>query len=68
MAYCNSLRLLLDGCPAIRDTFFMVGQPNEKKGLKDSRGEFKADPRYVRLLAPAPLFHSPGLLSPWEVH
>ncbi|XP_052020238.1 uncharacterized protein LOC127669996 [Apodemus sylvaticus] len=44
MAYCNSLRLLLDDCPAIRDTFFMVGQPNEKKGLKDSSGEFKADP------------------------
>lgn len=45
MACCNSLRLLLDDCPAIRDTFFMVGQPNEKKGLKDSRGDFKADPR-----------------------
>ncbi|XP_057617901.1 uncharacterized protein LOC130869617 [Chionomys nivalis] len=45
MAYCNSLRVLLDAFPTIRDTFFMVGQPNEKKGLKDSSGEFKADPR-----------------------
>lgn len=49
MAYCNSLRVLLDDFPTIRDTFFMVGQPNEK-GLKDSGGEFKADPRYARLL------------------
>ncbi|XP_035294296.1 uncharacterized protein Ccdc162p [Cricetulus griseus] len=45
MAYCNSLRVLLDDFPTIRDTFFMVGQPSEKKGLKDSSGEFKADPR-----------------------
>ncbi|XP_038196774.2 uncharacterized protein LOC119821713 [Arvicola amphibius] len=45
MAYCNSLRVLLDDFPSIRDTFFMVGQPNEKKDLKDSSGEFKADPR-----------------------
>ncbi|XP_041509550.1 uncharacterized protein LOC121449304 [Microtus oregoni] len=45
MAYCNSLRVLLDDFPTIRDTFFMVGQPNEKKSLKDSSGEFKADPR-----------------------
>lgn len=44
MAYCNSLRVLLDDFPTIRDTFFMVGQPNEK-GLKDSSGKFKADPR-----------------------
>ncbi|XP_036025159.1 LOW QUALITY PROTEIN: uncharacterized protein LOC118570606 [Onychomys torridus] len=45
MVYCNSLRVLLDDFPTIRDTFFMVGQPNEKKGLKDSGGEFKVDPR-----------------------
>ncbi|EDL99723.1 rCG58549 [Rattus norvegicus] len=46
MAYCNSLRVLLDGFPTIRDTFFMVGQANEKKGLKDSGGEVKADSSY----------------------
>ncbi|XP_075800920.1 uncharacterized protein LOC142833419 [Microtus pennsylvanicus] len=45
MAYCNSLRVLLDDFPTIRDTFFMVGKPNDKKSLKDSNGEFKADPR-----------------------
>ncbi|CAO2627889.1 Coiled-coil domain-containing protein 162 [Lemmus lemmus] len=45
MAYCNSLRVLLNDFPTIRDTFFMVGQPNETKGLEDSSGEFKADPR-----------------------
>ncbi|XP_040584075.1 uncharacterized protein LOC101831404 isoform X2 [Mesocricetus auratus] len=45
MAYGNSLRGLLEDLPTIRDTFFMVGQPNEKEGLKDSSGGFKADPR-----------------------
>ncbi|XP_051031282.1 uncharacterized protein LOC127215027 [Phodopus roborovskii] len=45
MAYCNSLRALLDDFPTVRDTFFMMGQPNEEKDLKDSSGEFKADPR-----------------------
>lgn len=61
MAYCNSLRVLLDDFPTIRDTFFMVGQPNEKKGLKDSSGEFKADPRYARLLKLVVLLPRPTL-------
>lgn len=61
MAYCNSLRVLLDDFPTIRDTFFMVGQPNEKKGLKDSSGEFKADPRYTRLLKLVVLLPRPAL-------
>lgn len=52
MAYCNSLRVLLDDFPTIRNTFFMVGQPNEKKGLKDSSGELKADSRHVEELLP----------------
>ncbi|XP_012877821.1 PREDICTED: transmembrane protein FLJ37396 [Dipodomys ordii] len=45
IAYCNSLRALLEDFPTIRDTFFMVGQPQEKKGLKDTKEDFKADPR-----------------------
>ncbi|XP_058163219.1 uncharacterized protein [Dasypus novemcinctus] len=46
MAYCNSLRALLEDFPTIRDTFFMVGQPQEKKGLRDTSKEgLKADPR-----------------------
>ncbi|XP_059257148.1 uncharacterized protein LOC132018346 [Mustela nigripes] len=45
MAYCNSLRALLEDFPTIRDTFFMVGQPQEKKGLRDSKEGLKADPR-----------------------
>ncbi|XP_045400102.1 uncharacterized protein LOC123633144 isoform X6 [Lemur catta] len=45
MAYCNSLRALLEDFPTIRDTFFMVGQPQEKKGPRDSKEGLKADPR-----------------------
>nr|XP_044613213.1 uncharacterized protein LOC106829732 isoform X1 [Equus asinus] len=45
MAYCNSLRALLDDFPTVRDTFFMVGKPQEKKGLRDSKEGLKADPR-----------------------
>ncbi|KAM5282564.1 LOW QUALITY PROTEIN: uncharacterized protein RBU33_014186 [Hipposideros larvatus] len=39
MAYCNSLRALLGDFPTIRDTFFLVGQPQEKKGLRDSKAD-----------------------------
>ncbi|XP_039725921.1 uncharacterized protein LOC120608203 [Pteropus medius] len=45
LAYCNSLRALLEDFPTIRDTFFMVGKPQEKKGLRDSKEGLKADPR-----------------------
>ncbi|XP_047413840.1 uncharacterized protein LOC124988397 isoform X2 [Sciurus carolinensis] len=45
MAYCNSLRAILEDFPTIRDTFFMVGQPQEKKGSSDSKEGLKADPR-----------------------
>ncbi|XP_027630930.1 uncharacterized protein CCDC162P [Tupaia chinensis] len=44
MAHCNSLRALLEGFPTIRNTFFMVGQPQEKKGLRDSQEGLQADP------------------------
>ncbi|XP_012924408.2 putative uncharacterized protein C6orf183 homolog isoform X3 [Heterocephalus glaber] len=45
MAYCNSLRALLEDFPIIRDTFFMVGQPQGKKGSRDPKEDLKADPR-----------------------
>nr|XP_045380629.1 coiled-coil domain-containing protein 162-like [Camelus bactrianus] len=45
MAYCNSLRARLNHFPTIRDTFFMLGQPQEKKGLRDSKEGLEADPR-----------------------
>ncbi|KAM6181754.1 uncharacterized protein O8D03_000195 [Erethizon dorsatum] len=45
MAYCNSLRALLEDFPVIKDTFFMMGQPQEKKGSRDFKEGLKADPR-----------------------
>ena len=45
IAYCNSLRALLDDFPTIRDTFFMVGQRQEKEELRDSNDGLKNDPR-----------------------
>ncbi|OWK01320.1 hypothetical protein Celaphus_00018879 [Cervus elaphus hippelaphus] len=50
IAYCNSLRALLDDFPTIRDTFFMVGQRQEKKGLRDSDDGLKNDPRWSESL------------------
>ncbi|XP_030051526.1 uncharacterized protein LOC115465264 [Microcaecilia unicolor] len=46
IACCTSLRALLDDFPTIRDMYFMLGQPNERKGDKDSSTEgLQADPR-----------------------
>ncbi|XP_055391214.1 coiled-coil domain-containing protein 162-like [Bubalus kerabau] len=45
IAYCNSLRALLDDFPTIRDSFFMVGQRQEKEELRDSNDGLKNDPR-----------------------
>ncbi|XP_006840055.1 PREDICTED: uncharacterized protein LOC102811325 [Chrysochloris asiatica] len=47
LAYCNSLRALLEDFPSIRNTFFMMGQPQEKKGLRDSKEGLKADFRLL---------------------
>nr|XP_019590619.1 PREDICTED: transmembrane protein FLJ37396 isoform X2 [Rhinolophus sinicus] len=48
MAYCNSLRALLEQFPTLRDTLFVMGQPQEKKGLRDSKESLKADPRSLQ--------------------
>ncbi|KAM5326228.1 LOW QUALITY PROTEIN: uncharacterized protein AAES06_013429 [Glossophaga mutica] len=45
MASCSSLRALLEDFPTIRDTFSMVGQPQEKKGLRDCKEGLKAEAR-----------------------
>ncbi|KAM8998877.1 uncharacterized protein ACOB8E_021202 [Sarcophilus harrisii] len=44
-AYCNSLRALLEDFPTIRNTFFMIGQPQERKRKKDSKESVQANPR-----------------------
>ncbi|XP_069092706.1 uncharacterized protein [Pleurodeles waltl] len=45
IANCNSLKALLEDFPTIRNTNFMIGQPQEKRGEKESREGLKADPR-----------------------
>ncbi|XP_074043407.1 uncharacterized protein LOC141487779 isoform X2 [Macrotis lagotis] len=45
IAYCNSLRALLEDFPTIRNTFFMIGQPQEGKREKDSKECVQANPR-----------------------
>nr|XP_040139111.1 uncharacterized protein LOC101969599 isoform X5 [Ictidomys tridecemlineatus] len=68
MAHCNSLRVLLEDFPTIRDTFFMVGQPQEKKGSSDSKEGLKADPRSSQLRPPC-LLSADGkvLLNLWYI-
>ncbi|XP_043856794.1 uncharacterized protein LOC122753467 [Dromiciops gliroides] len=45
IAYCNSLRALLEEFPTIRNTFFMVGQPQERTKEKDSKESIQANPQ-----------------------
>ncbi|XP_062043222.1 uncharacterized protein LOC133756617 [Lepus europaeus] len=44
VAYYSSLRALLEDFPTVRDTFFMVGRAQEKKGPRDSEEGLQADP------------------------
>ncbi|XP_066569838.1 coiled-coil domain containing 162 [Amia ocellicauda] len=43
--YYSSLIALLDDIPAIRDTYFMIGKPHERKGERDSERGLLTDPR-----------------------
>ncbi|MGH0156902.1 UNVERIFIED_CONTAM: hypothetical protein FKN15_076171 [Acipenser sinensis] len=43
--YYNSLAALLEDIPSIRDTYFMLGQPHERKGERDSEEGLNSDPR-----------------------
>nr|XP_033794395.1 uncharacterized protein LOC117357639 isoform X2 [Geotrypetes seraphini] len=45
IACCTGLRALLEDFPTIRDTYFMLGQPNERKGDRDTSEGQQADPR-----------------------
>ncbi|XP_018419239.1 PREDICTED: transmembrane protein FLJ37396 [Nanorana parkeri] len=45
IAYCNSLKQLLEDFPLIEKTYFIIGQPQEKKNpIKEAP---QADPRFV---------------------
>ncbi|CAM4534930.1 unnamed protein product, partial [Caretta caretta] len=57
IAYYNSLKILLEDFPVIRDKYFMIGLSQEKKGNRDSKENLEADPRSFqprphRLLSP----------------
>ncbi|KAM9156376.1 coiled-coil domain-containing protein 162-like [Pangshura tecta] len=57
MAYYNSLKILLEDFPVIRDKYFMIGLSQDKKGNRDSKENLEADPRSFqprphRLLSP----------------
>ncbi|KAM7171725.1 coiled-coil domain-containing protein 162-like [Macrochelys suwanniensis] len=57
IAYYNSLTILLEDFPVIRDKYFMIGLSQEKKGNRDSKENLEADPRSFqprphRLLSP----------------
>ncbi|CAM5100509.1 unnamed protein product, partial [Eretmochelys imbricata] len=45
IAYYNSLKILLEDFPVIRDKYFMIGLSQEKKGNRDSKENLEADPR-----------------------
>ncbi|XP_043398700.1 uncharacterized protein LOC102942958 isoform X1 [Chelonia mydas] len=45
IAYCNSLKILLEDFPVIRDKYFMIGLSQEKKGNRDAKENLEADPR-----------------------
>ncbi|XP_015211614.2 uncharacterized protein si:ch73-242m19.1 isoform X3 [Lepisosteus oculatus] len=43
--YYSNLAALLEDIPSIRDSFFMVGQPHERKGERDCERGLISDPR-----------------------
>lgn len=47
IACYNSLRNLLEAFPVIRDKYFMIGLPQEKKGERHSKENLLASPRFV---------------------
>ncbi|CAM4533119.1 unnamed protein product [Lepidochelys olivacea] len=58
IAYYNSLKILLEDFPVIRDKYFMIGLSQEKKGNRDSKENLEADPRALSF---AQLGNSPKL-------
>ncbi|XP_068933437.1 uncharacterized protein [Petaurus breviceps papuanus] len=68
IAYCNSLRALLEDFPTIRNTFFMTGQPQERKREKGAKEGVQANPRNFQL-RPRCLLSSDGrtFLNLWFI-
>ncbi|KAL4226305.1 hypothetical protein ACF0H5_014288 [Mactra antiquata] len=48
LSYYNSILSLLDEFPQVRDTYFMLGQPNEKKSNLDDVSGLQPDARQMR--------------------
>lgn len=48
LSYYNSILGLLDDFPQVRDTYFMLGQPNEKKSNLDDVAGLQPDARTMR--------------------
>ncbi|CAM2111897.1 unnamed protein product [Caretta caretta] len=59
IAYYNSLKILLEDFPVIRDKYFMIGLSQEKKGNRDSKENLEADPRPAVASTPAFWHHWP---------
>nr|XP_034965158.1 uncharacterized protein LOC118082199 isoform X3 [Zootoca vivipara] len=45
IAYYNSLKSMLDDFPSVRDKYFMIGQPQEKKEKQELKEKPEDDPR-----------------------
>ncbi|KAK3588936.1 hypothetical protein CHS0354_023696 [Potamilus streckersoni] len=48
LAYYNSILNIMEDFPNVRDTYFMMGESNEKKGDMDSTKGIEPDPRIMR--------------------
>nr|KAG5699494.1 hypothetical protein BaRGS_020053 [Batillaria attramentaria] len=48
LAYYSSMLSLLEDFPSVRDTYFMMGEPNEKKTDEDSTDGLVPDPRTLK--------------------
>ncbi|XP_060545086.1 uncharacterized protein LOC117660839 isoform X3 [Pantherophis guttatus] len=45
VAYYNSIKTMLDDFPRVKDKYFTIGLPQEKKDEKESKEKVKSDPR-----------------------
>ncbi|XP_032071184.1 uncharacterized protein LOC116507263 [Thamnophis elegans] len=50
IAYYNSIRAMLDGFPRVKNKYFTIGLPQEKKDEKESKEKVNSDPRFVTCL------------------
>nr|KAI8733110.1 hypothetical protein BgiMline_029055 [Biomphalaria glabrata] len=68
LVYYNSILKVLDKFPSIRDTYFVLGEANEKKTGEDSLDGLKPDPRVLKK-RPRRLLSSDGryVLNIWFI-